>query len=77
MGIEGFWYNKELFTQAGITAPPTTLDELNAAVTKLKATNVIPISVGAGDKWPAAHYWYNFALRACSIDTLKNGRHST
>src|SRR3954470_20451451 len=33
-GIEGFWYNKDLFTQAGISAPPTTIDELNAAVTK-------------------------------------------
>ena len=37
MGIEGFWYNKDMFTQAGIAAPPTTFDELNAAVTKLKA----------------------------------------
>ncbi|WP_246001628.1 extracellular solute-binding protein [Allorhizocola rhizosphaerae] len=71
MGIEGFWYNKKLFADAGITAPPKTLDELKQAVAKLKAANVIPISVGAGDKWPAAHYWYNFALRACSIDTLK------
>jgi raffinose/stachyose/melibiose transport system substrate-binding protein len=71
MGIEGFWYNKKLFADAGISATPTTMDELKADVAKLKATNVIPISVGAGDKWPAAHYWYNFALRACSIDTLK------
>ncbi|MEO3817947.1 extracellular solute-binding protein [Plantactinospora sp. B24E8] len=71
MGIEGFWYNKEMFAQAGIAAPPTTFDELNAAVTKLKAINVIPIALGAGDKWPAAHWWYNFALRACSVDTLK------
>lgn len=71
MGIEGFWYNKKLFADAGIAGPPTTLDELNEAVKKLKAINVIPIAVGAGDKWPAAHYWYNFALRACSIDTLK------
>jgi raffinose/stachyose/melibiose transport system substrate-binding protein len=71
MGIEGFWYNKKLFADAGITAPPTTLEELNQAVTKLKAINVAPIAVGAGDKWPAAHYWYNFALRACSIETLK------
>lgn len=71
MGIEGFWYNKKLFADAGITAPPSTMDELKQAVAKLKATNVIPIAVGAGDKWPAAHYWYNFALRACSIDTLK------
>ena len=71
MGIEGFWYNKKLFADAGISAPPTTMDELKQDVAKLKATSVIPISVGAGDKWPAAHYWYNFALRACSVDILK------
>ncbi|RKN15826.1 extracellular solute-binding protein [Micromonospora musae] len=71
MGIEGVWYNKEMFARAGIAAPPTTFDELNDAVTKLKAINVIPIALGAGDKWPAAHWWYNFALRACSVDTLK------
>ncbi|KKJ93609.1 extracellular solute-binding protein [Micromonospora sp. HK10] len=71
MGIEGIWYNKDMFAQAGITAPPATFEELNAAVTKLKAINVTPIAVGAGDKWPAAHWWYNFALRDCSVDTLK------
>src|SRR6185436_4425145 len=47
-GIEGFWYNKDMFAKAGITAPPTTLDELNSAVTKLKAANATPIAVGAG-----------------------------
>ncbi len=71
-GIEGFWYNKDLFTQAGITTPPTTLDELNTAVTKLKAINVAPIAVGAGDKWPAGHWWYNFAVKECSADALAN-----
>jgi len=71
MGIEGIWYNKDMFARAGITAPPTTFDELNDAVTKLKAIDVVPIALGAGDKWPAAHWWYNFALRACSVDTLK------
>src|SRR5690348_10402713 len=71
-GIEGFWYNKDLFTKAGITAPPTTLDELNTAVTKLKAINVNPVALGAGDKWPAGHWWYNFAVRECSADALKN-----
>jgi raffinose/stachyose/melibiose transport system substrate-binding protein len=76
MGIEGFWYNKKLFADAGVTAPPKTMEELKAAVTKLKATNVIPIAVGAGDKWPAAHYWYNFALRACSVDALKTATSS-
>jgi raffinose/stachyose/melibiose transport system substrate-binding protein len=71
-GVEGFWYNKDIFTKAGITGPPKTLDELNDAVTKLKAAKVIPISVGAGDKWPAAHWWYNFAVRECSADALAN-----
>ena len=41
-GIEGFWYNKDLFTQAGITAPPTTLDDLNADIAKLKAVEHRP-----------------------------------
>ena len=37
MGMIGFWYNKALFTQAGITAPPTTWDDYLADVGKLKA----------------------------------------
>lgn len=69
-GIEGFWYNKDLFAQAGIEGTPTTLDELNDAIDKLKAINVAPIAVGAGSKWPAAHYWYNFALKSCSPEVL-------
>jgi raffinose/stachyose/melibiose transport system substrate-binding protein len=71
-GIEGFWYNKDLFTKAGISAPPTTLDELNDAVGKLKAIDVVPIALGAGDKWPAGHWWYNFAVRECPASALEN-----
>jgi len=70
-GIEGFWYNTEQFAQAGIDAPPTTLDELVDDVAKLRAAGFTPIAVGAGDKWPAAHWWYQFALAACSTETLQ------
>ncbi|QCB94222.1 ABC transporter substrate-binding protein [Cellulomonas shaoxiangyii] len=70
IGVVGFWYNKALFQQAGITATPTTMEELNAANDKLKAAGIEPISVGAGDKWPAAHYWYYLALRECSKDVM-------
>jgi raffinose/stachyose/melibiose transport system substrate-binding protein len=73
-GIEGFWYNKDLFAQAGIDAVPTTLDELYDAIDKLKEANIVPVAVGAGDKWPAAHYWYNFALKSCSPETLSNAQ---
>jgi raffinose/stachyose/melibiose transport system substrate-binding protein len=70
MGVVGFWYNKALFQQAGITDAPKTVDELYADWDKLKAKGITPVSVGAGDKWPAAHYWYYTALRECSQDVL-------
>jgi raffinose/stachyose/melibiose transport system substrate-binding protein len=70
-GVEGFWYNKDVFTQAGITAPPATFDDLKADLTKLKTvTGVAPIAVGAGDSWPAAHWWYQFAIHECSAAAL-------
>ena len=67
---EGFYYSKDLFKQAGITSTPTTIPELEADVAKLKAINVDPIAVGAKDAWPAAHWYYNFALRECSQATM-------
>lgn len=70
LGVVGFWYNKALFQQAGITEPPATMADLVAAADKLKAAGIEPISVGAGDKWPAAHYWYYLALRECSEQVL-------
>ena len=70
-GVEGVWYRKSLFEAAGITDEPTTMDELGDAVDALKAAGIVPIAVGAGDKWPAAHWWYNFALRSCSKEVLQ------
>jgi len=68
-GIEGFWYNTDLFEQAGAEVP-TTFDELVDTVGKLKDAGITPIAVGAGDNWPAAHWWYQFALKSCSPETL-------
>jgi raffinose/stachyose/melibiose transport system substrate-binding protein len=70
-GVEGIWYRESLFEEAGITAEPTTMDELNAAVQQLKDAGITPIAVGASDKWPAAHWWYNFALRSCSQEVMQ------
>jgi raffinose/stachyose/melibiose transport system substrate-binding protein len=71
VGVVGFWYRTDLFKQAGIDAPPTTMDELNAAVSKLKAAKIQPISVGSKDKWPDAFYWGYFATRECAQDVLQ------
>jgi raffinose/stachyose/melibiose transport system substrate-binding protein len=69
-GAVGFWYNTELFDEAGISAPPETLDDWFNAVEALKAADIEPVAVGARDGWPAAHYWYYTALRQCSEEVL-------
>ena len=71
VGVVGFWYNKELFEKAGISAAPTTMEELVSVAGQLKDAGITPISVGAGDKWPAAHYWYYTAVRTCPQDVLE------
>jgi ABC-type sugar transport system, periplasmic component len=71
-GVTGIWYNTELFEQAGISDTPETLPELVDAVNALRGIGVEPIAVGAGDLWPAGHWWYQFALNACSTDTLQS-----
>ncbi len=68
-GIEGFWYNTDLFEQAGAEVP-TTFDELVETVGTLRDAGITPIAVGAGDGWPAAHWWDQFALKSCSPETL-------
>jgi raffinose/stachyose/melibiose transport system substrate-binding protein len=62
----GLFYSKDLFEQAGITSTPTTMDELNAAIAKLKTLKgVAPVALGAKDAWPAAHWFYFFSIREC------------
>ena len=63
MGMVGFWYNKALFAEAGIDAPPATWTELLDAVKKLKAAGITPIALGEGDKWPGAFWWEYLAVR--------------
>ncbi|MBD8704416.1 ABC transporter substrate-binding protein [Frigoribacterium sp. CFBP 13712] len=67
----GFWYSQDLFSEAGIDAAPTTIDELDDAVSKLKDADVQPVALGGKDAWPAAHWYFFFALRACSSDVLE------
>ncbi len=67
----GFWYRKDLFAKAGITSPPTTLAQLESDDAKLKAKGIAPIAVGSKDRWPDAFWWEYFAVRDCSLSTLK------
>ncbi len=60
----GFWYNKELFAQAGVNADDIqTWDDLLAAVQKFKDAGITPIAAGGADKWPLHFYWTHLAIR--------------
>jgi raffinose/stachyose/melibiose transport system substrate-binding protein len=70
MGMIGVWYNKALFAQAGITAPPTTWDDFLAAVGKLKAAGIVPLAIAGKDMWPSMHLWTYLVLRNGGSDVL-------
>ncbi|NMB62736.1 MAG: extracellular solute-binding protein [Chloroflexi bacterium] len=63
MGMVGWWYNKDLFAEAGIAAPPTTWSEFLADVQLLKDAGITPISLGEGDTWTGMHIWSYLATR--------------
>ncbi len=44
------WYSKAAFKKAGITKEPATVDELFAALDKLKAAGIVPLAHG-GQSW--------------------------
>ena len=76
-GMVGFWYNKALFQQAGITAPPATWTEFLDAVKKLKAAGITPLALGEGDKWPGAFYWEYLAIRNGGKDAFDKAYNRT
>jgi raffinose/stachyose/melibiose transport system substrate-binding protein len=70
MGMIGFWYNKKLFEQAGITTPPATWDEYLADVQKLKDAGIEPLAIAGKDKWPSMHLWTYLVLRTGGGEAL-------
>lgn len=71
MGMIGFWYNKKLFADAGISGPPATWDELLADMAKLKDSGVAPIAIAGKDQWPSMHLWTYLVLRIGGSDALQ------
>ncbi len=64
MGTISFFYNKELFSKAGLDAASIkTWDDFLAAVKTLKDAGITPIAGGGGDKWPLHFYWSYLVMR--------------
>ncbi|HCH00811.1 MAG TPA: ABC transporter substrate-binding protein [Vibrio sp.] len=60
----GFWYNKALFAKAGVDAEKiVTWDDFLAAVKKLQAAGITPITTAGADKWPVQFYWTLLTMR--------------
>ncbi|WP_213450171.1 extracellular solute-binding protein [Rhizomonospora bruguierae] len=70
-GMVGFWYNKELFGKANISAPPKTWAEFLDDVRKLKAAGITPIALAGKEKWPAHFYFSYLALRVGGMNALE------
>jgi raffinose/stachyose/melibiose transport system substrate-binding protein len=70
-GVVGFWYNEDLFAEAGIEAPPTTWEQLLDTIERLKQADITPIALGGQDRWPDAFYWDYLALRYCSQEVME------
>lgn len=68
----GMFYSQDLFDEAGIAETPTSITELEAADDKLKGAGIEPIALGAKAAWPAAHWFYFYALRECSQETIES-----
>ena len=57
-----FYYNKELFRKAGITTLPTTVAGFEAAMDKLVAAKIIPISSSAATSQGFNQMWVWYSL---------------
>jgi raffinose/stachyose/melibiose transport system substrate-binding protein len=71
MGMVGFWYNRALFAEAGVTEPPETWAQFLDAVRALKDAGITPIAVGAGEEWPAHFYYAYLSMRVAGLDGVR------
>ncbi len=70
LNIEGFWYNKELFAEAGIEEAPTTWEEMLEDADKLLAAGIQPFATGAADMWPTTRLIHAYAIREMGSDCM-------
>lgn len=63
-GVLPMWYNGDLLKKAGVTKIPSTMDELWAAMDKLKAAGIYPSSQMSGDTnaWTSMIWFSWFAV---------------
>ncbi len=64
------WYDKSIFTEAGLT-PPTTWDEFWAVADALKARGVVALAMGTSGGWEAPHVFEDVLAGTCGAEKYK------
>ncbi|MDO5423297.1 MAG: extracellular solute-binding protein [Eubacteriales bacterium] len=70
MNVEGFWYNKALFEEAGAEVP-TTWDELLEVCDVFMEKGIQPLATGGADKWPTTRLINAYAYRTMGADATR------
>lgn len=65
-----FFYNVDVFQKLGIDEPKTWKEFLNVCEV-LKNNDVVPIGLGAKDKWPA-QFWFDYLLLRTAGNSYRN-----
>lgn len=68
--VVGYFYNKELFTKAGIEAPATTWDEFFQQCEALKAAGITPLSLDTADSAWVSQLWWGAMVATASENGL-------
>ncbi len=64
--VIGYFYNKELFTKAGISEPAKTWDEFFEQCEKLKAAGITPLSMDTADSAWVTQLWMGAMVGSAS-----------
>lgn len=75
LNIEGFWYNKQIFSQNNLQ-PPTTWDELVQLASNLQAKGIQPFAASGIQGWPLTRLIGNYLFRKFgpgALDDVKSG----
>jgi raffinose/stachyose/melibiose transport system substrate-binding protein len=76
LNIEGFWYNKQIFSQNNLQ-PPTTWDELAQLAASLQAKGIQPFAASGIQGWPLTRLIGNYLFRKLgpgALDDVKSGK---
>lgn len=67
--VQGVYYNKKVFAEHGVSAPPKNWDEFIELARKLKAEGVTPFYEMGKDRW-ATQWWVQVQLADAAADGL-------